>query len=121
MTLDEDDISFCDDLSLVFPLHWLLLEQFIFALSGTTYEIYIGTAEKKVCFRSVRFETPKFYKYVHILEDTFGRLLCSWEMWKHLFHKLNLSLQVNFGMSEKLSDKVVISKAGGTLIYRVES
>ena len=48
MTLDEDDISFCDDLSLVLPLHWLLLEQFIFAplISGTTYEIYIGTAEK---------------------------------------------------------------------------
>ena len=49
MTLNKDDISFCDDLSLVFPAHWLLLEQFISAplISGTTYEIYIRTAERR--------------------------------------------------------------------------
>ena len=49
ITFKKIDISFCDDLSLVFPAHWLLLEQFISAplISGTTYEIYIRTAERQ--------------------------------------------------------------------------
>ena len=42
-------VGFCDDLSLAFPPHRLHLEQFIFAplISGTTYEIYIRSAERR--------------------------------------------------------------------------